>query len=554
MVSKRWRMAAVAAVLCGAVAVPFVRNALADTGSNGGGNAHAGAVSGGVHAQAMTAASLPSGYTVQGIDVYSGSHSTANPIIDWTAVAASGVQFAYIKATEGSVYKNPYFVGDDTHEHDYASARNAGLYVGAYAYGLPNQGDAKGQADYLVDNSGWAPDTKTLVPMLDIEKPYFNTVNECYNLSQAAMATWIRTFVDEVKARIGRLPLIYTGGKPVVNGVPQDSWWDKCVDPSVSFADLHLDLARWGSTPPIPPSAFTTFDVWQYAEGDIGQVGNYDKNVIHGDINVLKALAGGTAPTVVTLHSHANGNFVTADSAGAKPLIANRWSIGTWEQFDVIPLDTGNVALRSHGNGNFVTAENGGALPLIANRMAIGGWEQFQKISNSDGSYSFKALANGKYVTAESAGASALIANRTGIGGWEEFDLVVNRSTIHLRAHANGKYVTADPGAGGQLIANRTAIGSWETFEEFDLNGTPVFGLRALSNNRIVTSNGGGSPLAASRTAIGGWESWTIVHNPDGSVSLKSSNGKYVCAESAGGKPLIANRTAVGSWESFDLV
>jgi GH25 family lysozyme M1 (1,4-beta-N-acetylmuramidase) len=542
MVSKRWRMAAVAAVLCGAVAVPFVRNALADSGTNGG-NAHAGAVPG-VRANAMTAASLPPGYTVQGIDVYSGSHSTANPTIDWTAVAASGVQFAYIKATEGSSYVNPYFVGDATHEADYASARNAGLYVGAYAYGRPDNADAKGQADFLVANSGWAPDDKTLVPMLDIEAPYFTTVNSCYNLTPAAMATWIRTYVDEVKARIGRLPLIYTGA----------NWWNTCVDPSVSFADVHLDLAYWNSTPPTPPTGFTTFDIWQYAAGNTSQVGNYDKNVINGDINVLKALAGATAPLVVTLHAHANGEFVTADSAGAKPLIANRWSIGTWEQFDVIPLDTGNVALRSHGNGHFVTAENGGALPLIANRMAIGGWEQFQKISNSDGSYSFKALANGKYVTAESAGASALIANRTGIGGWEEFDLVVNRSTIHLRAHANGKYVTADPGAGGQLIANRTAIGSWETFEEFDLNGTPVFGLRALSNNRIVTSNGGGSPLAASRTAIGGWESWTIVHNPDGSVSLKSSNGKYVCAESAGAKPLIANRTAIGLWESFDLI
>ncbi|TML24207.1 MAG: lectin, partial [Actinobacteria bacterium] len=71
----------------------------------------------------------------------------------------------------------------------------------------------------------------------------------------------------------------------------------------------------------------------------------------------------------------------------------------------------------------FVTAENAGASPLIANRTTVGPWETFQLIHNADGSVSFKAV-NGQYVTAENAGASALIANRGTIGPWEEFDLM----------------------------------------------------------------------------------------------------------------------------------
>ena len=81
--------------------------------------------------------------------------------------------------------------------------------------------------------------------------------------------------------------------------------------------------------------------------------------------------------------------------------------------------------MRAHANSLYVTAENAGAQPLIANRTAIGGWETFGLIHNADGSISLKAV-NGDYVTAENAGAAALIANRTAIGPWEEFDLISN--------------------------------------------------------------------------------------------------------------------------------
>jgi hypothetical protein len=82
------------------------------------------------------------------------------------------------------------------------------------------------------------------------------------------------------------------------------------------------------------------------------------------------------------------------------------------------------ISLRAHANSMIVTADNAGASPLIANRTAIGPWEQFDLIHNSDGSVSFRAHANNMIVTADNAGASPLIANRTAIGPWEEFDLI----------------------------------------------------------------------------------------------------------------------------------
>jgi hypothetical protein len=146
--------------------------------------------------------------------------------------------------------------------------------------------------------------------------------------------------------------------------------------------------------------------------------------------NVQIGLDGGGSTTppsgtpVISLRAHANGDYVTADNAGASPLIANRTSIGQWESFDEIDEGGGYIALRAHANNMYVTADNAGAAPLLAKVASVGTWEQFMLIHNGDGSVSLQSRINGDYVTADNAGASPLIANRTSIGPWESFDLI----------------------------------------------------------------------------------------------------------------------------------
>jgi hypothetical protein len=144
-----------------------------------------------------------------------------------------------------------------------------------------------------------------------------------------------------------------------------------------------------------------------------------------GNVQIgLDAGTGGGTGSVISLRAHANNNIVTADNAGAAPLIANRTAIGQWEQFDLISNPDGSISLRAHANNEIVTADNAGAAALIANRTAVGPWEEFDLISNPDGSISLRAHANGDLVTADNAGAAPLIANRTAVGPWEEFDLI----------------------------------------------------------------------------------------------------------------------------------
>lgn len=135
-------------------------------------------------------------------------------------------------------------------------------------------------------------------------------------------------------------------------------------------------------------------------------------------------LAGCFEPLTVSFNARANSRWVTAESAGGAPLIANRTSVGQWEQFDLILLGGTAVALRARVNGAFVCADNAGTSSLIANRGSVGPWESFTLTPNSDGSISLRAAANSRIVTAEAAGGLPLIANRTSVGPWEMFDII----------------------------------------------------------------------------------------------------------------------------------
>lgn len=62
-------------------------------------------------------------YPVRGVDV-----SSYQGQIDWPALASKDLSFAFIKATEGSSYVDPYF------EYNYQRAQQTHLRIGAYHF------------------------------------------------------------------------------------------------------------------------------------------------------------------------------------------------------------------------------------------------------------------------------------------------------------------------------------------------------------------------------------------------------------------------------------
>jgi len=215
--------------------------------------------------------------TVQGIDVASLQH-VGGPII-WTDVAAAGYKFAFIKVSEGTYYVNPYYAADT------AGAQAAGLYTAPYAFAIPNYSGGALQADYALDNSGYAPNGKTLPLILDIEyDPYAGpapkgdgTTGFCYGLTPAQMIAWIGAFITEADRRTGQLPVIYTTAQ----------WWDTCTGGSAAFTADPLWIAgnNSGNTAPIMPAAWTGngWVYWQYTSSATlspGIVGDFDASYL----------------------------------------------------------------------------------------------------------------------------------------------------------------------------------------------------------------------------------------------------------------------------------
>jgi hypothetical protein len=254
----------------------------------------------------------------------------------------------------------------------------------------------------------------------------------------------------------------------------------------------------------------------------------------------------------IALLSDSDDRYVSAESAGTLPLIANRKAVGAWEQFDLVQPDAAHVALRARINGKYVGVQDGNRL-LNMYHDTTDADTLFLLVTNADGTISLLSSGN-QYVSAEAAGTQPLVANRSVIGLWEKFNTVdLANTAVSLRAHANGAYVTAEAGGSKPLIANRSVIGAWEQFDLVDAGDGRV-ALYAHANGRFVTAEAGGSkPLIANRVAIGSWERFTVRGNADGSVSLLAlADGRYVTAEAGGTKPLIANRLVVGGWEEFD--
>lgn len=213
--------------------------------------------------------------TLAGIDVsrYQGS-------INWTAVRTAGVEFAFIKATEGVSYRDPNFGAN------YVGAYNAGVVRGAYHFALPDRSSGATQANHLAGNGGaWSADSRTLPAALDIEgNPYGAS---CYGLSQSAMRTWINDFLATYRARTGRYAVIYT----------TTSWWNSCTGSWTGpWANHPLWVARWAAGVGALPAGAPVWTVWQYtATGRVAGIsGDVDRNYFNGDRSRLIALANNT--------------------------------------------------------------------------------------------------------------------------------------------------------------------------------------------------------------------------------------------------------------------
>jgi hypothetical protein len=148
------------------------------------------------------------------------------------------MDFAFVKATESTTYKNPFF------DQDYDGALSAGLVHGAYHFARPAypvSSTAKAQAAYFVKQLGSVETAATLPPVLDLEVTG--------GLPRADLVTWAQIFLYRVRSLTGRTPLLYTY---------PSFWTDVLADPS-AFTRFPLWMASYSSSAPVA-------DLWQFTD------------------------------------------------------------------------------------------------------------------------------------------------------------------------------------------------------------------------------------------------------------------------------------------------
>lgn len=268
-----------------------------------------------VKAAAAPKAPAPAGQNaLRGVDVASYQHPNGQAI-NWQSVAKSGVQFAAVKATEGTYYRNPFALTD------LAQAKAAGLSVMAYVFAIPNGNGGSAspvaQADYLT--SYLASAGGPLPPiMLDIEYNPYGA--ECYGLTQPAMVSWIAQFSAEIQAKTGQEPIIY-------GPVP---WWHDCAGSTSRFAQFPLWVPYYTSAPrPAITPGWSNYGFWQYSSGGtvngINAPGNTDLDRLNPaaipllDPGSQVSAAGGSVNLQLQLADPVAGQTLSFSAAGLPP-------------------------------------------------------------------------------------------------------------------------------------------------------------------------------------------------------------------------------------------
>lgn len=194
---------------------------------------------------------------IKGIDV-----SRYQNAIDWEKVAASGVEFAMIRLSLGSV-EDPYNGQDSRSDYNITEALKAGIHVGVYHYLKAHTvEEARAEAQFMLN---LLKNYKVDYPVvLDMEEPW--QLNNLTNEERTEMA---RVFIDEIKAA-GYYPMLYSSTNWLNNSFDMDR-----------LSDVELWVADWRGY-----CGYTgEYGMWQY--GVIAQVsgieGEVDANIGYKD-------------------------------------------------------------------------------------------------------------------------------------------------------------------------------------------------------------------------------------------------------------------------------
>lgn len=189
-----------------------------------------------------------------GIDV-----SGNNGSVDWKAAAKDGVEFAFVKSTEGQDWRDPSFTDGRLN-----AIKKAGIIPGIYHFLRPRS-DRPGSTEgtwftQVISQAGFG--RGFLPPVADIETT---------ELSPSGTCRYLLSFLGRVKKNLGVKPIVYT----------YVSFAREHLAGCKALAKYRLWIAEYGVSKPTIPAPWKKATIWQYtSEGHHkGLSGFVDLNV-----------------------------------------------------------------------------------------------------------------------------------------------------------------------------------------------------------------------------------------------------------------------------------
>lgn len=131
-------------------------------------------------------------YPIRGVDV-----SAYQGDIDWSVLSKEGIDFAFIKATEGSTFVDRKF------QQNITNALKQDIYVGAYHFFSFESGGATQAANFITTVPR---DEKMLPPVIDLE---FYGGNEDNPPERAKIEKELKAMLTALEQHYGKKPIIY---------------------------------------------------------------------------------------------------------------------------------------------------------------------------------------------------------------------------------------------------------------------------------------------------------------------------------------------------------
>ncbi len=193
-------------------------------------------------------------YAVRGVDV-----SVYQGDIDWQRLAANDIEFVFIKASEGSTYK------DKNYPQNIKGAKETELAIGAYHF-VSFESGGEAQAKNFI-NSVDANDI-SLPPVIDLEM-YGRYVKHppSEEVVDAILGPMIEKLCEEYK----RTPIIYTNRSTYAMYL------------SGKYKDCDIWICDLLKSPTLPDGRQWKF--WQYSH--TGRLDGYSGDEKHIDLNVF---------------------------------------------------------------------------------------------------------------------------------------------------------------------------------------------------------------------------------------------------------------------------